>query len=215
MLAAEKNYVIQVNDQLNLDVLSNNGERLIDPNSALVAPPASGAQQVTTDPSYLVAVDGSIKFPLIGNVPLAGMTIREAEAMLEKEFGKFYKECYVMLSFVNKRVIVLGATTGQVIPLTNENVSLIEVLAMATGTGASGKAHNIRVIRGKEVYIVDLSTIEGAVKNNMMIHAGDIVYVEPVQRPFAEGLRDYAPFMNIIIGIATLIVVFTASNSSN
>jgi polysaccharide export outer membrane protein len=211
MLTAEKDYVIQPNDQLNLEVLSNKGERLVDPNSALPAPSSPTPVTPLPDPSYKVGLDGTVKFPMIGNILLAGKTIREAESELEKRFGEFYKECYVIVTFANKRVIVLGSTTGQVIPLLNENVSLVEVLALAKGIGNDGKAHNIRVIRGKEVYIVDLSTIEGAISNNMIILAGDIVYVEPIRRAFAEGLRDYAPFMSLLVSIATLIVIFTSN----
>jgi polysaccharide biosynthesis/export protein len=214
MINAEKNYLIQPNDQLKLDVLSNKGERLVDPNSAITsstgtvsAPPA--------EPIYKVELNGTVKFPMVGEIALAGKTIREAEAILETEFTKFYKESYVILTFANKRVIVLGSTTGQVIPLTNENVSLIEVLALAKGIGNDGKANNIRVIRGKEAYVVDLSTLESAVTSNMTILPGDIVYVEPIRRPFAEGLRDYAPFMSVIVSLATLIVVFTTNNQSS
>jgi polysaccharide export outer membrane protein len=104
-------------------------------------------------------------------------------------------------------VIVLGATGGQVIPLANENVKLVEVLALAQGLNNDAKAHNIRIMRGDHVFVADLSTFDGYVKNNIPIQSGDIVYVEPVRRPLTESLRDYGPILTIITTLTTLAVV--------
>lgn len=209
-----KNYVIQVNDYLKLEVYSNKGERLIDPNGQLITDNNGVAQtQQRVQPMYLVTVDGSVKFPMIDPISVAGMTIREAEAKLQVEYDKYYKECYVILTFSNKRVIVLGAPGGQVIPLVNENVTVVEVLALAKGlgTGNDGKSHNIRLIRGDDVYKLDFSTVDGLKKGNMIVQPGDIVYVEPLRRPFAEGARDLSPVLSVTLSLATLVVVFLSN----
>ena len=204
--AAEKNYSVQKNDLLQLEVYTNQGERLIDPEAFLekARPDASSAD---TPQTYLVDTHGITKFPLISEIKLEGLTIRQAEAILQKEYAKFYQEPYVILKYVNKRVTVLGAPGGQVIPLTNENVRLTEVLALAKGLSNDAKAYNIRVIRGDTLYIADLSTFEGYTKNNMIIEPGDVVYVEPIRRPFSEGLRDYGPLVSVITSLSTLIVI--------
>lgn len=210
---AAKNYVIQVNDYLKLEVFSNKGERIIDPNGELVSAGNAGTQNPTVriQPTYLVTVDGLVKFPMIDPVSVAGLTIREAEGKLQSEYNRYYKECYVLLTFSNKRVIVLGSPGGQVIPLLNENVSVVEVLAMAKGIGNDGKAHNIRLIRGSDVYMLDFSTLDGLKSGNMIVQPGDIIYVEPMRRPFAEGAKDLAPVLSLVLSVATLIVVFLAN----
>lgn len=215
-LAAEtnKNFVIQVNDYLKLEVYSNKGERIIDPNGELISNSTGSTQTPVqrVQPSYLVTVDGTVKFPMIDPIEVAGLTLREAETKLQGQYDKYYKECYVILTFSNKRVIVLGSPTGQVIPLANENISLVEVLAMAKGIGNDGKANNIRLIRGQDVYLIDFSTIDGLKKGNMTVQPGDIVYVEPLRRPFTEGVRDLAPVLSLTLSFATLIVVFLVNN---
>jgi len=155
-----------------------------------------------------------VKFPMIEPVSIVGMTIREAEIKLQSEYNKYYKECYVLLTFNNKRVIVLGAPGGQVIPLINENVSVVEVLAMAKGlgNGNDGKSNNIRLIRGNDAYVLDLSTLDGIRQGNMIVQPGDIIYIEPTRRPFAEGARDLGPVLSLVISLATLVVVFVANN---
>jgi polysaccharide export outer membrane protein len=212
--AATKNYMIQVSDYLKLEVYSNKGERIIDPNGELVNATngATQNQTVRVQPTYLVSADGTVKFPMIEPVAVAGMTIREAEQKLQAEYSKYYKECYVLLTFSNKRVIVLGSPGGQVIPLVNENVSVVEVLALAKGIGNDGKAHNIRLIRGNDVYMLDLSTLEGLKDGNMTVQPGDIIYVEPIRRPFTEGTRDLAPVFGLFISLATLIVLISTRN---
>jgi polysaccharide export outer membrane protein len=127
---------------------------------------------------------------MIGEMKLDGLTLRQAEEMVQKEYSKFFKEPFVKMSYVNKRVIVLGAPGGQVIPLTNQNVSVVEVLALAKGVDNFTKVHNIRLIRGEHVYQMDFSTIQGYQEGNMIVEPGDIVYVEPIRRPFSEALRD-------------------------
>ncbi|HMJ71370.1 MAG TPA: polysaccharide biosynthesis/export family protein [Cyclobacteriaceae bacterium] len=216
VLAVEttKNYVIQVNDYLKLEVYSNKGERIIDPNGELMTDNNGTVQNpaLRVQPVYLVTVDGTVKFPMIDPLAVLGMTIREAEQKLQSEYNKYYKECYVILTFSNKRVIVLGAPGGQVIPLANENISVVEVLALAKGIGNDGKAHNIRLIRGQDVYEIDFSTLDGLRKGNMIVQPGDIVYVEPVRRPFVEGSRDVSPLLGLTLSLTTLIIVYLVNN---
>jgi polysaccharide export outer membrane protein len=204
LTAAEKNYIVQKNDLLQLEVYTNKGERLVDPEAVL------SKDQGATPPepkTYLVDESGKSKFPLIDEEKIEGLTLRQAEALLQGDYGKFYQDPFVILKYANKRVTVLGSPGGQVIPLTNENMRLTEVLALAKGLNNDAKAHNIRVIRGDQIMLADLSTFEGYKKNDVIVAPGDIIYVEPIRRPLSEGLRDYGPAISIITSLTTLIVV--------
>jgi polysaccharide export outer membrane protein len=205
VVSAEKNYTIQKYDHLEAEVFTNNGEKIIDP--AFKTADQAVANAPVSRPTYPIDANGVAKFPMIGEVKLEGLTIRQAEEVLQQAYAKYYSDAFVVLKYINKRVIVLGAPGGQVIPLTNENTRLAEVLALAKGVGNDAKAQNIRVLRGEQVFVADLSTIEGYVKNNLLIESGDIVYVEPVRRPLTEGLRDYGPILSIVTTLTTLMVV--------
>ena len=207
---AESNYVIQPNDLLTLEVYTNQGEKIVDPNRESFKEGNTSAN--LAPPQYLVDIDGVVKFPLVDQVKLSGLTLKKAESVLEQAYNKFYEGAYVHLQFTNKRVIVLGAPGGQVIPLSNENVRLAEVLALAKGVPETGRGNNIRVIRGEQIMIADFSSFEGYTKGNFVMKPGDIVYVEPVRRPFTEALRDYSPIISIVTGLATLIYIISQSN---
>lgn len=204
----EGNYIIQKNDLLLLDVYTNLGERIIDPDLKLIRESTTqNIQNIRPKVNYLVDAEGNVKLPMVGVMKLEGLTLRQAEEILQKEYNKFYQDSFVTLRYENKRVIVLGSPGGQVIPLVNENITLVEVLALAKGVGNDAKVGNIRVIRGQQVFMVDLSTIDGYTKSNMLMAPGDVIYVEPVRRPLAESIRDYGPVVSIITSVATLIIV--------
>ena len=205
------NYTIQKNDQLSLDLYTNQGEKIVDPNRESFK---DGNTPTTAESSirYVVDIHGMIDVPLISPVKVEGLTLQQAEDMLEKAYDQYYQGAYVILKYQNKRVVVLGAPGGQVIPLENENMRLTEVLALAKGVTQDGRGHNIRVIRDEQVMVADLSTFEGYKKGNVVMQPGDIIYVEPVRRPFLEGLRDYSPLISIVTSFATLFFIISQSN---
>ncbi|HEY5823404.1 MAG TPA: polysaccharide biosynthesis/export family protein [Cyclobacteriaceae bacterium] len=209
-LNAEKNYVIQKSDYLKLEVFSNKGERIIDPDNEL-SKQSGNVTQTNQKPELKYLVDSKVivKFPMIDEFKIDSLTLRQAEEILQKLYNQYYKDCFVSLTFASKRVIVLGAVGGQVIPLINENVSLVEILAQAKGLSNDAKAQNIRVLRGDQVFLINLSTINGYKAGNLIIEPGDIVYVEPVRRPVAEAFRDYGAAATILISITSLIIVLT------
>jgi polysaccharide export outer membrane protein len=204
---AERNYVIQKNDYLSLDVFTNDGERIVDPDFKLLKDIPTQTGNLRPELNYLVNAEGHARFPLLGLIKIEGMKLIDAETILQKEYTKFYEKPFVRLNYINKRVIILGATGGQVIPLANENMTLVEILAIAKGLPTDAKAHNIRILRGEQAFVADLSTIEGFTKGNMLMAHGDVVYIEPVRRPFVEGLRDYGPALTLLTSLTTLVVV--------
>jgi polysaccharide export outer membrane protein len=204
---AERNYTIQKNDYLKLAVYTNGGERIIDPDLKLLKDMPVQNTDTRPDPNFLVDVNGVVKFPMIDELKVEGLTIRKAEELLQKEYAKYYKHPFVTLTYTNKRVIVLGGPESKVIPLINENVTLAEILSMANAVDNNSMAHNIRVIRGEQYFVADFSTMDGYYKTNMIIQHGDIVYVEPVRRPLAEAMRDYSGLASLAISITTLIAV--------
>lgn len=210
--ATEKNYIIQKNDLISVEVFTNKGERITDPNFELRTGAGNNqGSQGRKEYSYLIMENGKVKLPMVGEIPLDGLTINEAEKKLENEYNDYYEESFVKIGFLNKRVIILGATGGQVITLKNENTSLVEILAEAGGLNMGARAQNIRLIRGDqtnpEVYMIDLTSIEGMKSSIITMKPGDIIYVEPWRRVWLEGLRDIAPILSLVSSVLTLALV--------
>lgn len=212
--STEQNYVIQINDELEIDVFTNDGERIVDPNNALMQQ-TGGAnqnrQQQQNNFTYLVKIDGTVKFPIVGQIKVDSLTIDQAEKLLQEKYNVFYKGSFVKLKNLSKRVVVLGATGGQIITLSNENITLVEILALAGGLNIGAKSQNIKVIRGNldnpEVYQINLSTIDGMRQSVLQIEPGDVIYVEPWRRPWKLIINDIAPMLSLISSTLALVLV--------
>ena len=206
-------YKITANDRLQFRLFSNDGFKLID-----IANSAQGNQNViTTSLQYLVEFDGTVKFPILGRVPVSNMTLREAELMLEEKFANYYNKPFVMLSITNQRVTMFPGSEGtaKVISLTNQNTTLFEALAQAGGISSNGKARKIKLIRGDlqnpQIFLIDLSTIEGMKEADLVLQANDIIYVEPTFSVTRELLAELTPIVSLISSIVSVIAIIQLS----
>lgn len=208
---AEANYSIQPNDRLLLQVYTQKGERIIDPEFELTEN-VQNIDNIRPQLDYLVLEDGAVKLPMVGPVTLEGLTLHEAEEYLQKRYAIFYTDPFVNLRFINKRVFVLGSSEGQVVPLEDENTKVSEILALTQAIDNNAKAQNIRLIRNNEIYKIDFSTFEGYVQSDYIVQSDDIIYVEPIRRPFNEFFRDNGPIISIITSVLSLVVVIISIN---
>ena len=201
-----ENYKLQPNDIFNLDVFTNNGERLLDPNFELSVGAAANQQnaQIRDRFVYIIQEDGTVDLPLIGNQKLSGMTQFEAELELARLYNDIYIDSFVKLRLSNRRVFVLGAPGGMVVPIPNEQTSIYEVLALAQGIQFGAKSNNIKLIRDDDVFVIDLSTVSGMKNSKRIVFPGDVVYIEPWRRPWIEALRDSTPAISLFASIVTL-----------
>ena len=204
-------YTIEINDIISLDVHTNNGEKLIDPNNAL--PEKMGVAKETEAPiQYTIHSDGTAQLPMIGNVFLKGFTVFQADSILSLKYQAYYTAPFVKVKLLSKRVIVFGPEGGKIIPLEYQNMNLIEVIARYGGIKIDGKASNIRVLRGDlrnpDVQLVNLGTIEGLKLAYTDMQPGDIVYIEAHRSAFKESMMSIVPLVSLITSLATLLVVF-------
>lgn len=205
--ALETNYTIQPNDLLNVKVYTKNGEMIIDPEYELTR--TTNNRENRPDPEYLVRLDGSIYLPMVGDVNIEGLTIHDANLRLIKLYSEYFVDPYVITNYTNKRITILGAPGGQIIPLENENITIAEVLAMSGGMDKTGNASAIKLIRDDEVFLIDFSTVKGYYESNQIVKAGDIIYIEPINRALADNAGTIALVLSMLTTTITLLVLVT------
>ena len=206
----ERNYVIRPNDYIKIEVFTKNGERIIDPDMELSKELGSNQGNNRIEPEYLAKQDSTIKLPMVGNIKLVGQTLDEASRTLQDAYNVFFSDTYILVNFTNKRVIVLGGSGGMVIPLQNENMSIVEIIAIAGGLEINTKAQNIRLIRGEQVFLIDLSTLESYYKTNQIMQAGDIVYIEPVPRVITQSAAEISLIVSTITAVMTMLILISS-----
>lgn len=209
-----QDYKISQNDIFEFSMYSNDGFKLVDLTSLNTS---NMGYRFESNIQYLIESDGNVKLPVLGRIKLSGLTIREAETLLEEKYATFYVRPYVIMSVTNKRVIVFPGIAGaaKVIPLVNNNTTLIEALALAGGISTDGKAWMIKLVRensdGKqEVFLIDLSVIEGIKQGTMVLQANDIIYVEPRKRYASKFIQEVAPIVSILTSV---FILFTYSKA--
>ncbi|MBL7923114.1 MAG: polysaccharide biosynthesis/export family protein [Bacteroidia bacterium] len=202
-------YRIAPNDIIGFNVYTNDGFKLVDLTTSATSVTSSFQPNPSNNQTqFLVEPDGQVKLPIIGKVKIAGLTVREAEKSLEQQYATFYNKPFVMIRVLNRRVLVFPGTggLGRTVQLDNENMHLIEALALAGGLTNTGKARKIKLIRGDlrnpKVMLIDLSTLDGVRQSNLLLQANDIIYVEPVPRVSQEILSQLAPIIGIITSLA-------------
>lgn len=208
----EVEYKIAPNDILSFRLFSNNGFRLVDITNSSDGR-TQQMRQLNEGITYLVEHDGMVNLPIINRIDLNGLTLREAEFLLEEKYSEIYIDPFVMLNFTNRRVTIFPGSggNGQVITLQNNNVRLLEALALAGGIRQDGRANRVKLIRGDlanpEVYLIDLSTIEGLNKADIILQANDIIYVEPIGVTTRQLLSEISPILGLLSSLVTLYIV--------
>lgn len=201
------NYKIASNDAIQYRVFTNDGFELINLANSL------NNNVLKNDLDVLVETDGTVKLPLLGYIKLAGMSLREAEVLLEEKYSTYYVKPYVTLKVTNKRVIVFpgNGSLARSISLANNNTTVIEAIALAGGLTEDSKAYKVKLLRThtdakSQVFIMDLSKIEGLADGNTRVLANDIIYVEPRYKLARALVTELTPIITLL---STTLIIYT------
>lgn len=192
-------YKISPDDKISFSMFVNDGAQLIS---------QSNDQQNRVMNNnileYLVRRDGTVEFPKLGAVAVAGLTVTECQDLLKELYSKEFVDPFVQVRITNQRVLLFPGNGGdaKVIPLVNNNTTLMECIAQAGGITDRGKANTVKLMRRingeRQVYVLDLSTIDGLKHADMIVQANDYIYVEPNPQLSREITQEVAPIVSII-----------------
>jgi polysaccharide biosynthesis/export protein len=202
-------YTISRDDKFSFTLYTKGGKRIIENMAGMNDDPASFAA-----PEYLVRADGNAELPVIGEMHVAGLTVKQLEDTLSKSYSKEYQEPFVQVKLTNQRVIVFpgNGSDAKVIPLQNNNTTLMEAIAQAGGIADRGRADRVKLMRNlgdkRVVYVLDMSTIDGLKYADMIVQANDYIYVEPSEQVGREAVQSAAPLVSLISSALIIITVF-------
>lgn len=187
-------YILKTGDILYVSIKSINPEvnALFNPESGMESISPTGSSgggrssefgyQKYTSPSgaYLYGFeldsDGNIKLPMLGKIKVSGGTLVKAESAVQKRADEFIKDAIVKVKLLNFKITVAGEVRN---PGTyynyNNNITVIEALALANGNTDFASIKQIMVIRpfseGNKSYILNL--------NNKNIYLSEAFYLQP------------------------------------
>ena len=156
---------------------------------------------------YTVSENGTIDFPVLGTLHLAGKTRNEAISYMKGLLNDYIVDPGVNINFTNFRVSVIGEVNRPgTFTLPNERITLLEALAMAGDLTIQGKRQNVTVIRevdgAKQTHTIDLTTKASLNSPVYYLAQNDVVYVEPNQSRMQSSVVNYP----VIISMAGIII---------
>lgn len=207
--------IIQKKDILSISVSSLSAEATIlfnTPNLP-ITPSASTANTAPQTAGYLVSENGTIKFPILGNIPAAGLTQRQLEENITKLLTekKLLFDPIVTARFLNFRVTVLGEVNRPgVVYVPSEQISILEAIGQAGDLTIYGLRDNIILIRqegpDKLVKRLNLNSSELLQSPYFFLKSNDVIYVEPGKAKVAIGDRTQQ-LLPVFLSGATVIIV--------
>ncbi len=140
---------------------------------------------------YLVDENGNIPFIKLGTLHVEEMTKKELKAKLERDLVPYLKDVIVSVGILNRHVTMIGAAGPQILPITIENMTILDALASSEDIGEKGKTDNILVIREKgagEKKFKHLNLTNSSIFYSpyYYLQPNDIVYVEPAKVKAAD-----------------------------
>lgn len=135
---------------------------------------------------YLVEVDGTINFPLLGKLSVTGLTRRELIHVLQAclESGGYIKDPIVTVRFLNFRVSILGEVSRPgTFNISSERITLFEALSLAGDLTIHGRRDRVAVIRENDgmrtILYHDLRSMDIFHSPDYYLKQNDLIYVEP------------------------------------
>jgi len=183
-----KKYVYHVapSDILNISVWNHPefSPKEISANLLATAPTQQGA---SGREGYLVSQKGTIYFPLVGTVRVAGKTLEEIRLELSTKLKKFIKHPELnvrVVDFRSKKIYVFGEILKPgFIPITDQPLSITDAISLTNGfdPNTADTAH-IFVIRGNlyrpSIYWLNAKKPEGLLlAEKFILRPGDILYI--------------------------------------
>lgn len=222
-LVPEEDFRLAPGDRFRFLFGTNNGEKIIlnqsgvssqslkdQSNSQMRMQMQNQNNQIT----YLVRQDGKANLPLLGDIVVAGKTILALENEIKTLLSENYIAPFVQIRVTNQRVIIFpGKGDAQVVGLSNANTSLLEVIALAGGIREEARSNSIKLMRKisptkREIYKIDLSTIEGLKDAQMIVQSNDYIYIDFKSRLASSILQEIGPWLNLMTtGLLTYSII--------
>ncbi|TBX69261.1 polysaccharide export protein [Flavobacterium silvisoli] len=135
---------------------------------------------------YLVSQKGTITFPLLGDINVAGKSTEEIQDMLEKMLSDngYIKDATVSVRIINSKVTVLGEVKSPgTYSFDEQNISLNQAIGYAGDLTINGVRKDVLLIReinGTRTYVrLDLTSSEWFNGPYYYVKQNDVIIVNP------------------------------------
>lgn len=214
-VVAQKPYRLQVNDVVSIRIKALD-QRLVDMFNPSIG---NAVQQNTPENMYFegFTVDdhGEIRIPVLGQVPVIGLTLDEVRLKIEKrlldEYFNKEADLFVNVKLAGIRYTVNGevGNPGSRV-LFNDKGTILEALANSGDITQVGNRKEVVIVRqfphGTELHTIDLTKSDVIKSPYFYLQPNDLIYVKPLkQKSWGTGVNGLQTF-STIFGAASLLI---------
>lgn len=175
-------------------------------------------KQVTSQSVYLytypIYEDGTLNYPFVGKIKVAGLTMEEARQYIKTEFEEYVQGLTITVKLSTNFINILGEVKrpGRV-DLTSEKINLFEAIALAGDLAPYGDRASIKIVRetknGPIIKTFDLRRDDIINSEYYWVQPGDIIYVSRIKGQFFK--MDSFTDILLIFSTSLSLLLLTAS----
>ncbi len=130
-----------------------------------------------------VGADGTVYYPHVGVIPVAGKTVAQVRAVLTEKLARVLQNPQLdvrVVGFHGKKVQVTGEVVGPTaVPVTNVPLHVQDALAAAKGLTPEADASRVTLTRDGKVYVLDVQALleTGDLSQDWLLQDGDVLQV--------------------------------------
>lgn len=175
--------------------------------------------------SYTVSPNGTIDFPVLGTLNVAGMTRSEVAGFIKGEImgRQLAKDPVVLVEFLNAGISVMGDVhrPGR-FDMNRDDLTILEAISLAGDLTITGKRDNVRVLRKEDgkvkIYTLNLTDMQSLLSNPAYyLQQDDVIYVEPntmakrnstVNGNYMNSVSFWITIASLLTSVTTTVAVF-------
>lgn len=198
--------IIKPSDLLSIVVSSSKPELALPFNLYSVRAQLSAVQQTSQRQElegYTVTTDGTIDFPSLGELHVAGMTRSQLAEDLKERLSNYMPNPIVTINFLNFNISVIGEVyhPGN-FKITGDRVSILEALGLAGDLTEFGNREKVLVIREnngiREIGELNLKTKRIFDSPFYYLQQNDVVVVQPTSAKARKSSTFQMNFQSIV-----------------
>ncbi|MEC8458439.1 MAG: polysaccharide biosynthesis/export family protein [Bacteroidota bacterium] len=213
-------YRLQVNDIVDVQVRSMNDEanKLFSVQMQGAGQTAQAGVQSGGDlyymSGYTIDQDGNIELPFMDTIHVLGLTLKEAQAAIDKKVSKLFKNYFLQVKLGGIRFSTLGEFNngGKHVILQNQ-ATIYEAISLAGDLTPLAKRDEIRLIRqypeGTKVHTINLLDQSIIGSPYYFIQPSDVLYAEPLpQKAYGFGVTGAQTITTLVSALSSSLALY-------